>query len=170
MGVHISKVRSTNLDTWQVNWIESMVAKGNTICNAEYEYHMCVATFPTQSHRAHYSSTLFHVVTPTPPMFHDSVFPMFQLFRCCGVAPAHARTASVSFPRVNLMLWCDAVAPRCFLQAGRGPSIEGRQFTKGGRVHSEEIRDGEVEAARIGPASAIGYPAGCAEEDGGGGG
>merc|ERR1719272_529188 len=40
IGVHITKVRSTNLDTWQVNWIESMLKWGNTRSNAMWKAKM----------------------------------------------------------------------------------------------------------------------------------
>ena len=33
LGVHISKVRSTNLDTWRPEWIESMQGWGNQRVN-----------------------------------------------------------------------------------------------------------------------------------------
>ena len=37
LGVHISKVRSTTLDTWQKPWVQHMSAVGNRKVNAYYE-------------------------------------------------------------------------------------------------------------------------------------
>ena len=37
LGVHISKVRSITLDTWQKDWVHSMGSKGNQLCNLYYE-------------------------------------------------------------------------------------------------------------------------------------
>ena len=37
LGVHISKVRSTTLDTWQKSWVQHMGAIGNRKVNAYYE-------------------------------------------------------------------------------------------------------------------------------------
>eukprot|EP00053_Salpingoeca_punica_P011760 m.104728 g.104728 ORF g.104728 m.104728 type:complete len:493 (-) comp15768_c1_seq1:969-2447(-) len=40
LGVHISKVRSVNLDTWRPEWIESMQALGNHKAAQIWEYHL----------------------------------------------------------------------------------------------------------------------------------
>lgn len=40
LGVHISKVRSTNLDTWHPEWIQSMQQWGNERANLLWEYHL----------------------------------------------------------------------------------------------------------------------------------
>eukprot|EP00036_Acanthoecidae_sp_10tr_P012119 CAMPEP_0182926744 /NCGR_PEP_ID=MMETSP0105_2-20130417/12242_1 /TAXON_ID=81532 ORGANISM="Acanthoeca-like sp., Strain 10tr" /NCGR_SAMPLE_ID=MMETSP0105_2 /ASSEMBLY_ACC=CAM_ASM_000205 /LENGTH=305 /DNA_ID=CAMNT_0025064653 /DNA_START=31 /DNA_END=944 /DNA_ORIENTATION=+ len=40
LGVHISKVRSTNLDTWHPEWITSMQSWGNQRANLLWEFHL----------------------------------------------------------------------------------------------------------------------------------
>ncbi|EDQ93149.1 uncharacterized protein MONBRDRAFT_13619, partial [Monosiga brevicollis MX1] len=40
LGVHISKVRSVNLDTWAPDWVKSMQAGGNDVAAQIWEYHL----------------------------------------------------------------------------------------------------------------------------------
>ncbi|KAH7648816.1 homeobox-containing protein [Cryptosporidium bovis] len=40
LGVHISKVKSISLDTWNDEWIERCIRIGNSISNSYYEYNL----------------------------------------------------------------------------------------------------------------------------------
>jgi len=65
LGVHISKVRSTQLDTWQQPWLDVMKSKGNSKANAFWEAR-CPSDFsgrPTQSEAEALSRKLKRFIT-----------------------------------------------------------------------------------------------------------